>query len=152
MNPSQLKIKDYLLCMQQIPPLGEEDLRMAVQARARGDAWAGRLLEERFLPQVVAWVQPYRGQGLELADLISQGNRALLRALRQLRPGHSAGAVDFLESCVAAEVEAVVLARSQSRLLPPPGGIAFLAPPPYNGSAFRAQKTPVFGLLCQLGH
>jgi DNA-directed RNA polymerase sigma subunit (sigma70/sigma32) len=112
MNSSKLKIKDYLLCMQQIPPLAEEDLRMAVLARAAGDAWAGRLLEERFLPQVVAWVQPYRGRGLELVDLISLGNRALLRALRQLKPGHCAGAVDFLEACVSAEVEAVVLTRS----------------------------------------
>jgi len=82
-----------------------------VLARAQGDEWARRLLEERFLPLVLRWVQPYRGRGLELEALIELGNRALLRALRQLKPGHYVDAEDFLETCVIHEVESVVFAK-----------------------------------------
>src|SRR5688572_27590229 len=103
-----IKIKDYLCCMQHIPPLSEADLRLAVEARAQGDAWAQRLLEERFLPMVIAWVQPYRGRSLEFMQLIELGNRALLRAIRQLRPGLAVDSADYLEKCVVDEVEAVV--------------------------------------------
>jgi hypothetical protein len=103
------RLKDYLNCMSQIPPLSEEDLRDALDARAHGDEWAMRLLEERFLPKVVGWVAPYRGRGIELEGLIEIGNRSLLRGIRQLRPEICIDAEDFLEATVIRELEAVVL-------------------------------------------
>ena len=112
MNTAPKKTKDYLNCMQQIPALSQADLSMALKARAQGDEWARRLLEERYLPMVVAWVLPYRGHGLEFMDLIELGNRALLRGLRLLKAeGQVVDATDYLENCVVAEVEAVVLSR-----------------------------------------
>jgi len=110
---ASLKIKDYLTCMRQIPELSEADLRLALQARAKGDSWARRLLEERFLPKVVAWVQPYRGRGLEHIQLIEIGNRALMRGLRQLKPGLAVDATDYLENCVVEDVEKIVFARQE---------------------------------------
>lgn len=107
-----LKIKDYLLCMQQIPALSDGDLKQALLDRARGDEWARRLLEERYLPRVLGWILPYRGHGLEFSDLIEVGNRALLRGLRQLKPGNFVDATDSLEQCVIEEVEAAVFTRS----------------------------------------
>jgi len=111
MNRPPKRTKDYLSCMQQIPPLSEDELDMALKARSGGDEWARRLLEERFLPKVIPWVLPYRGHGLELMDLIEIGNRALLRGLRQLKPGLVVDATDFLENCVVEDVEAIVLSR-----------------------------------------
>ena len=108
------KLKDYLICMRQIPALSPDELNSAVSQNAQGDLRARRLLEERFLPYVLAWVMPYRGCGLELLPLIEIGNRALLRALRQMKPGPGPDPVDTLENCVVAEVEAAVL-RTASR-------------------------------------
>jgi hypothetical protein len=107
------KTKDYLNCMLQIPPLSDDDLRTALLARMSGDEWARRLLEERFLPKVIAWVLPYRNPGFELMDLIEIGNRALLRGLRQLKPGLAVDATDYLENCVVAGVEEAVLLRQE---------------------------------------
>jgi DNA-directed RNA polymerase sigma subunit (sigma70/sigma32) len=111
MQPS-FNLPNYLNCMLHIPSLSPEDLEMAVQARACGDAWAARLLEERFLPKVVRWVHPYRGRGLEFQNLIELGNRALIKGLRQLKPGVCVDAEDFLESCVVREVESIVFAKN----------------------------------------
>lgn len=104
------KLKDYLACMLEIPPLDEVDLKRTVEARALGDAWAHRLLEERFLPRVVQWVQPYRGKGVAFHRLIEVGNRALLKGLRQLSPS-TIDASDHLEGVVIQEVEDLVFAR-----------------------------------------
>lgn len=50
------------------------------------------------------------GPGVELEPLIEAGNRALLRGLRQLKPGFTVDATDYLESCVVEEIEALVFA------------------------------------------
>jgi hypothetical protein len=103
------RIKEYLNCMLQIPALSEAETELAVAAMATGDVWAHRLLEERFLPQVIRWVLPYRGLGPEFEALIEAGNRALLKGLRQLKPGLAVDTADFLEACVVQDVEAMVL-------------------------------------------
>lgn len=108
--PRPFNLKEYLLCMQQIPRLSEEDLELTLEARADGYEWARRLLEERYLPLVIGWVLPYRGRGLELESLIELGNRALLRGLRQLKPGMP-DATEFLEQNVASDIEARLLIR-----------------------------------------
>ena len=105
------RLKDYLACMLHIPTLSKEDLDRVVLARSQGDEWAKRLLEERFLPKVIHWAQPYRGRGLGFEKLIQAGNRALLRGLRQLKPGHFVDAEDFLETSVVKEIEDLVFAK-----------------------------------------
>jgi DNA-directed RNA polymerase sigma subunit (sigma70/sigma32) len=110
MTPS-FNLPTYLNCMLHIPALSPQDLETAVRARACGDEWAKRLLEERFLPKVVRWVHPYRGRGLEFQALIELGNRALMKGLRQLKTGVCVDAEDFLESCVVREVESVIFAK-----------------------------------------
>jgi DNA-directed RNA polymerase sigma subunit (sigma70/sigma32) len=98
--------------MMQIPELGPQELDEAIHAMAKGDAWAARLVEERFLPKVVRWVLPYRGKGLELGELIEIGNRALLKGLRQWKAEAVVDATDYLENCVAQDVEAALFTRS----------------------------------------
>ena len=98
------KLKDYLLCVSRIDFLTHVELTVALEKAATGDEKARRLLEERHLRHVVAWVQPYRSQGLHFLDLIESGNRALLRAIRGWKP--DLGAFDdFAEREVCHEVE-----------------------------------------------
>lgn len=111
MNPS-LNLKNYLNCMLAIPRLSDADLALTLQARARGEAKALRLLEEYYLPRVVAWVLPYRGHGISLEALIEIGNRALLRGLRGLKSKDAVESADILENGVAKEVEGAIAFRA----------------------------------------
>jgi DNA-directed RNA polymerase sigma subunit (sigma70/sigma32) len=104
-------LKEYLLCVQRLQPLTQEELDRSFDAWMRGDERARRLIEERNLYCVVAWVQPYRGQGSSLECLIEAGNRALLRALRR-QPGLKASNLeDHLRNAVEEAVESLLLAH-----------------------------------------
>jgi DNA-directed RNA polymerase sigma subunit (sigma70/sigma32) len=109
MNPSRLK--HYLLCVQRLEPLDVGETRAALLAWQDGDERGRRLLEERHLRRVVAWVQPYRGQGMGLAELIETGNRALLRSLRRVPALRAVELEDHLRTAVEESVEALLLAR-----------------------------------------
>lgn len=104
------KLKDYLLCVHRIDPLQGSELARALKGVAKGEERSRRLLEERFLRHVVAWVQPYRAQGLPFLGLIESGNRALLKAIRNWK-SEVGPFEDFAERMVSEEVEARLLAR-----------------------------------------
>jgi DNA-directed RNA polymerase sigma subunit (sigma70/sigma32) len=108
------KFKDYLACMLQIGELGEEEIKMLVEALSLGDEQARRCLEEQFLPRVLRWVSPYRGLGLSFECLVETGNRAMMRGLRQLRGNKVIDASDFLERCVVDEVESGLPSRKMA--------------------------------------
>lgn len=105
------RLKDYLLCVQRLAPLDEVELALAWEGWARGEERARRLIEERFLGRVVAWVLPYRGNGLSLLGLIETGNRALLKALRHQPVCPPEGLEEHLRLAVEEEVEGVIMAR-----------------------------------------
>jgi DNA-directed RNA polymerase sigma subunit (sigma70/sigma32) len=108
-SPSRLK--DYLLCVQRLEPLGGGELERAFEDWMRGDERARRLLEERHLGLVIAWVQPYRGFGAGFMDLIEAGNRALLRALRRQAGMTAENLEDQLRTAVEESVESMLMAN-----------------------------------------
>ena len=109
MNPCPLK--EYLLCIQRLVPLGDGDLERAFGDWMAGDERARRLIEEQHLSRVVAWVLPYRGQGIAFMALIEAGNRALLKALRRHPDLRLAGFEDHLRTAVEESVESLLMAR-----------------------------------------
>lgn len=107
-SPSRLK--EYLLCVQRLDPLAAEDMERAFRDWMRGDERARRLLEERHLGLVIAWVQPYRGNGVGFMELIETGNRALLRALKRQTGLSAVNLEDHLRTAVEVSVESVLMA------------------------------------------
>ena len=104
-----LRLKDYLICVAGLDALTPGELQQAYHAWQDGDEPARRLIEERYLPRVVAWVLPYRGAGLRFRALIQAGNYALLRSLRHPPVASWEDLEDHLHQEVEAAVEALIL-------------------------------------------
>ena len=73
-------LKIYLNEIGQIPLLSEEEERELGRRSAQGDESARRKLEEGNLRLVVALAKRYTGRGVQLMDLIQEGNMGLMRA------------------------------------------------------------------------
>jgi DNA-directed RNA polymerase sigma subunit (sigma70/sigma32) len=104
-----LRLKDYLVCVAGLDALTPGELKQAYMAWQEGDEAQRRLIEERYLPRVIAWVLPYRGAGLRFKALIQAGNYALLRALRQPPVASWQDLDEHLHQEVEAAVEALIL-------------------------------------------
>lgn len=70
----------YLNEIGQIPLLSEEEERELGRRSAQGDESARRKLEEGNLRLVVSLAKRYTGRGVQLMDLIQEGNMGLMRA------------------------------------------------------------------------
>lgn len=73
-------LKIYLDEIGQIPLLSEEEERELGRRSAQGDESARRKLEEGNLRLVVSLAKRYTGRGVQLMDLIQEGNMGLMRA------------------------------------------------------------------------
>ena len=73
-------LKIYLNEIGQIPLLSEEEERELGRRSAQGDESATRKLEEGNLRLVVSLAKRYTGRGVQLMDLIQEGNMGLMRA------------------------------------------------------------------------
>ena len=73
-------LKIYLNEIGQIPLLSEEEERELGRRSAQGDESARRKLEEGHLRLVVSLAKRYTGRGVQLMDLIQEGNMGLMRA------------------------------------------------------------------------
>ena len=73
-------LKIYLNEIGQIPLLSEEEERELGRRSAQGDESARRKLEEGNLRLVVSLAKRYTGRGVQLMDLIQEGNIGLMRA------------------------------------------------------------------------
>lgn len=73
-------LKIYLNEIGQIPLLSEEEERELGRRIAQGDESARRKLEEGNLRLVVSLAKRYTGRGVQLMDLIQEGNMGLMRA------------------------------------------------------------------------
>ena len=73
-------LKIYLNEIGQIPLLSEEEERELGRRSAQGDESARRKLEEGNLRLVVSLAKRYTGRGVQLMDLIQEGNMGLMRA------------------------------------------------------------------------
>ena len=73
-------LKIYLNEIGQIPLLSEEEERDLGRRSSEGDESARRKLEEANLRLVVSLAKHYTGRGVQLMDLIQEGNMGLMRA------------------------------------------------------------------------
>jgi RNA polymerase primary sigma factor len=89
---NQLKFGDwtaldaYLREINQIPMLGDEDLQETGALAAKGDVAAQEKLVRSHLRLVVSIAHQYGGYGLPLADIVAEGNIALIRAAELYDP------------------------------------------------------------------
>ena len=73
-------LKIYLNEIGQIPLLNEEEERELGRRSSEGDGSARKRLEEANLRLVVSLAKHYTGRGVQLMDLIQEGNMGLMRA------------------------------------------------------------------------
>ena len=104
-----LRLKDYLVCVAGLDALTPGELQAAYTDWQQGDDGQRRLIEERYLPRVIAWVLPYRGAGVRFKALIQAGNYALLRSLRHPPVASWQDLDEHLHQEVEAAVEALIL-------------------------------------------
>lgn len=67
----------------------EAELELAWRYRREGDHAAGNALVESHLQFVVKVASQYRGYGMQLADLVEEGNLGLLEAVRRFEPSRN---------------------------------------------------------------
>lgn len=67
----------------------EEERLLACRWAVQRDQWAREQILSRNLPFVVYAARPYRGKGLDMADLVQEGNAAMTRALDRFDPFRS---------------------------------------------------------------
>ncbi len=111
MENENFQLKDYLRCVASLDPLSPQELQSQALAMSQGDPFARRVLEERCLLRVVAWLVPYRGASdMPFLKLLGVGNRALLRAARNwtLEDGNFE---DYARQQVEESTEAALTAR-----------------------------------------
>ena len=80
-------LDQYFREVWQFPVLGKEQEQMlAIRLRESGDANAAHSLVTSHLRLVVKIAMKYRGYGLPVSDLISEGNIGLMRAVKKFDP------------------------------------------------------------------
>jgi DNA-directed RNA polymerase sigma subunit (sigma70/sigma32) len=82
---SRQGLKDYLLLLGSLGELDEARRGILLKRSALGDAQAGRELVEAYLPRVLKWVAPRRGEALSFQELIAIGNCALIETVKSYR-------------------------------------------------------------------
>ena len=94
-----------------------EELGLARRAR-NGDARAKRRLVECNLRLVVSLARRYRGLGLDVLDLIQEGNVGLLAAADAYDPSRELRFASYASSCIRREICRALSARSRLVRLP----------------------------------
>lgn len=76
-------VKLYLKEIGKVPLLSPEEEIVLAKAKAEGDLYAKRKLSEANLRLVVSIAKKYLGRGLQLLDLIQEGNLGLMKAVEK---------------------------------------------------------------------
>lgn len=79
-------VRQYLLEISRYPLLTAEEEKELAQRVQNGDTAAAHELSERNLKLVVSVVKKYANRGLELMDLIQEGNMGLMKAVEKFNP------------------------------------------------------------------
>lgn len=82
---SRQGLKDYLLLLSTVEGLDEARQAELLQGATFGDAASIRELVEAYLPRVLAWVSPRRGEALSFQELIAIGNCALIETVKSYK-------------------------------------------------------------------
>jgi DNA-directed RNA polymerase sigma subunit (sigma70/sigma32) len=78
-------LKDYLLLLASIQPADPGRQAALLELAGRGDAAAIREMVEAYLPKVLAWCAPRRGEAMSFQELIAIGNCALIESVKNYR-------------------------------------------------------------------
>ncbi|HEX7338944.1 MAG TPA: RNA polymerase sigma factor RpoH [Rhodanobacteraceae bacterium] len=109
--PSPLGSLDaYISAVHRIPVLtAEEEQALAQRYHADNDLEAARQLVTSHLRFVVHVARGYSGYGLQLGDLIQEGNIGLMKAVKRFDPDHGVRLVSFAVHWIRAEMHEFIL-------------------------------------------
>jgi RNA polymerase sigma-32 factor len=100
----------YIQAAYSIPVLSaEEELELATRLRESNDLDAARRLVLSHLRFVVHVARGYAGYGLQLGDLIQEGNVGLMKAVKRFDPNVGVRLVSFAVHWIRAEIHEFVL-------------------------------------------
>ncbi len=103
-------LEHYIQAANSIPVLSaEEEYELATRLREHDDLDAARRLVLSHLRFVIHVARGYAGYGLQLADLIQEGNIGLMKAVRRFDPRVGVRLVSFAVHWIRAEIHEFVL-------------------------------------------
>ena len=103
-------VEAYIQAVSTIPILSqEEEVALATRFREENDLDAARQLVLSHLRFVVHIARSYNGYGLQLGDLIQEGNVGLMKAVKRFDPGVGVRLVSFAVHWIRAEIHEFVL-------------------------------------------
>lgn len=100
----------YIYRVNSVPVLSaDEEYRLAKQFRDHDDLDAARALVVAHLRFVVHIARGYAGYGLQLADLVQEGNVGLMKAVKRFDPDVGVRLVSFAVHWIRAEIHEFIL-------------------------------------------
>ncbi|MCA1798201.1 MAG: RNA polymerase sigma factor RpoH [Xanthomonadaceae bacterium] len=106
----QGSLEAYIQAVQSIPMLtADEERALAVRYREDGDLFAAQQLVVSHLRFVIHVARGYSGYGLQLADLIQEGNIGLMKAVKRFDPEVGVRLVSFAVHWIKAEMHEFIL-------------------------------------------
>ena len=102
-------LEQYIQTVNSIPMLSQEEETALAQRQLRGDVEAAKQLILSHLRVVVSIARGYEGYGLNLADLIQEGNIGLMKAVKRFEPNHGARLFSFAVHWIKAEIHEFIL-------------------------------------------
>ncbi len=103
-------LEAYIQAVKAIPVLdADEERALALRYRDHGDLTAAQQLVLSHLRFVVHVARGYNGYGLQLADLIQEGNVGLMKAVKRFDPEVGVRLVSFAVHWIKAEIHEFVL-------------------------------------------
>jgi RNA polymerase sigma-32 factor len=106
----QGSLEAYIQAVQAIPMISaEEERALAVRYRDENDLMAAQQLVVANLRFVVHVARGYNGYGLQLADLIQEGNIGLMKAVKRFDPEVGVRLVSFAVHWIKAEIHEFIL-------------------------------------------
>jgi RNA polymerase sigma-32 factor len=103
-------LDQYIHAVNSVPVLSaEQEFELATRLRDDGDIDAARRLVLAHLRFVVHVARGYAGYGLQLGDLIQEGNVGLMKAVKRFDPSVGVRLVSFAVHWIRAEIHEYVL-------------------------------------------
>jgi len=103
-------LEAYMLAVKKIPLLEEaEEKALSLRWHEENDLEAAKKLVMAHLRYVVSIARGYIGYGLQLADLIQEGNIGLMKAVKKFDPAKGVRLVSFAVYWIKAEIHEFVL-------------------------------------------
>jgi RNA polymerase sigma-32 factor len=103
-------LEAYIRTVNSLPVLdAEQERRLARQLRDHGDLQAAQQLVLANLRHVVHIARGYLGYGLQLADLIQEGNIGLMKAVKRFDPEVGVRLISFAVHWIRAEIHEFIL-------------------------------------------